>query len=147
MKLFFYEIKQIATTDDSKEVPIIYPSDLFNTKRNLINFDIKYTTSKNRNIQSLHDYLMKLFLNEKFTFNSNFLSPGEDVLLTNIVRRKFGFDLSQNIHSFLTEISNKNEKEIMLRLNKRKEEKVKFIYKIILEQMKRDFEHQKIVSC
>ena len=111
-------------------------------KANPVFDEIHYNTFRNKKLANLFDCLMKIFLHDQSAFDKKMLSRFEGLLLMNIVQRKFGLTDQQNMQSFLTELCRRLESHIHVSSTKRKEENIKFIYKMILKKMKRQFEEQ-----
>lgn len=102
----------------------------------------KYKTTKNQRLLRLYDALMKIFLQDDTTISKGALSPVEQLLLVRIVKRKFGKPDWGLVAKLMAEFMAEIDQVLPVRPSesKRKEEKVKFVYKMVLKKMKRRFE-------
>lgn len=102
----------------------------------------KYRTTKNQRLLRLYDALMKIFLQDDTTICRSALNPVEQLLLVRVVRRKFGRPEWSHVERLMSEFQKEVDQVVPLRPaeSKRKEEKVKFIYKMVLKKLKRRFE-------
>ena len=85
---------------------------------------------------------MKIFLQDDMTIAKGALSSVEQQLLVRIVKRKFGKPDWGHVAKLMAEFAADIDQVLPVRPSesKRKEEKVKFVYKMVLKKMKRRFE-------
>ena len=104
----------------------------------------KYKTTKNQRLLRLYDGLMKIFMQDDTTIARSALSPVEQMLLIRIVRRKFGKPDWDHVAKLMDEFKSEIDQVTPFRPSesKRKEEKVKFIYKMVLKKMRKRFEKE-----
>lgn len=105
----------------------------------------KYLTTKNQRLIYLYDSLMKIFLQDPTPIERLALEPEERVLLVRIVKRKFAGQSDPTVDQLMSEFQSEMQRVQPVRPSemKRKEEKIKFIYKMVLKRIRRRFEQER----